>query len=399
MILLISLFSLFLPLDKIAVVVGEKIILESSVNEQVEAFIASSSDNIDRKEIRERVVDFLIEQEVLIHFAKKDTSLFVSSDQVNSVVSERLLFFKNQLGSVDALEEYFGVAYNDIKNILTSEAENMILADQFKQNLYSLISISNSEVEDFYISYKDSLPLTPFLYSYSCLEKKVSPDSSSLKDAYDLSSSVLGKIKNGEKSFESFYSLYQGGDLGLFRRGTFIPEFEEVAFSLAPGELSLPVLSSLGYHLIRLNSRVGEKIDASHILFPLQIKESDNIRVVNTLKDLSSAKYSSSQKDSIALKDKVVFGGVFNKAPEDQIPSSTLSILKNMPTDGSPSEVFKVDENIYSVVVLKEVFPPEKPDLYEYWSFIENLAFEKKFLDFYKHWYDKNKEKVYIKIY
>ena len=196
MILYISFFLLtfFFPLDKVSIIVGEKIILESAIAEQVDAFIASSKKAYNREEIRSRVVDYLVEQEVLIYLAKKDTSLSVSSDQVHKVVSERLSFFKEQLGSVSALEEYFGVPYLEIKNILTSEAENMILADSFKQNLFSMVSISNSEVEDFYVSYKDSLPLTPFLYSYSCFEKKVSPKDSAQQEAYLLANSVLRKI-------------------------------------------------------------------------------------------------------------------------------------------------------------------------------------------------------------
>ena len=143
MILYISFFLLtfFFPLDKVSIVVGEKIILESSIAEQVDAFIASSKKPYNTEEIRTRVIDYLIEQEVLIYFAKKDTSLSVSSDQVNNVVSERLSFFKEQLGSVGALEEYFGVPYLEIKNILTSEAENMILADSFKQNLFSPVKL------------------------------------------------------------------------------------------------------------------------------------------------------------------------------------------------------------------------------------------------------------------
>ena len=400
MILYISLFLLtfFFPLDKVSIVVGEKIILESAIAEQVDAFIASSKKAYNREEIRSRVVDYLIEQEVLIYLAKKDTSLSVSSDQVDKVVSERLSFFKEQLGSVSALEEYFGVPYLEIKNILTSEAENMILADSFKQNLFSMVSISNSEVEDFYVSYKDSLPLTPFLYSYSCFEKKVSPKDSAQQEAYLLANSVLRKIEKKESSFEDFYSVYQGGDLGLFKRGTFIPEFEKVAFSLKSGDFSSPVLSSLGYHLIRLNERVGEKIDASHILFPIEIKKSDNERVINSLKKLSNANYSLSDIDSIALKNSILHGGVFKKAPEDQIPPSILKSLKNLPLE-SFSDVFLSSENIYSIVFLKEVYPPEKPDLYEYWGFIETLALEKKFSSFYKKWYNKNKEKVYIKVF
>ena len=120
--------------------------------------------------------------------------------------------------------------------------------------------------------------------------------------------------------------------------------------------------------------------------------------MINSLKKLSNANYSLSDIDSIALKNSILHGGVFKKAPEDQIPPSILKSLKNLPLE-SFSDVFLSSENIYSIVFLKEVYPPEKPDLYEYWGFIETLALEKKFSSFYKKWYNKNKEKVYIKVF
>jgi peptidyl-prolyl cis-trans isomerase D len=47
----------------------------------------------------------------------------------------------------------------------------------------------------------------------------------------------------------------QGGDLGFFPRGRMLPEFEEVAFALEPGETSEPVETARGMHLIRLEER------------------------------------------------------------------------------------------------------------------------------------------------
>ena len=125
--------------DRVAAVVGNKIILESSVEEQVSVFLSSSSKK-DVVVLRKSVLDYLIEQEVLIYFAEKDSLLSVDGEQVSLIVGERLDFFKNQLGSVAALEQYFGTSFSEIRDILKKEAEGVFLADLFKRKLLSFIS-------------------------------------------------------------------------------------------------------------------------------------------------------------------------------------------------------------------------------------------------------------------
>ena len=389
--------SFCFPQDRVAAVVGDEIILESAVKEQVAAFLLNVDSGADSAEVREKVLDYLIEQEVLAYFANKDTLLQIEDSQIKSVVGERLDFFKNQLGSISALESYFGVEYLEIESLLKKEAKKMLLSDLFKRKLFSYISISSKEVEDFYYSYKDSLPLTPFLYSYSCLEVAASSNKEVLKRTRVLAESVLKDVYEGS-SFEQFYSVYSGGNLGLFRRGTFIQEFEELAFSLKEGEIGGPVLSSLGFHLVRLNRRVGEKIDASHILFPIKTTQEDidfSISYLDKTRDLFSL--GKTNFDSLSLSSLGSYGGVFAKAPETSVPKNILSSLKNQAI-GSLSEVLELEKNVFGLVLLKSVDTPAVPNLYDYWGFVENMALEKKFFSFYSDWYRKNKKDVYINI-
>ena len=68
---------------------------------------------------------------------------------------------------------------------------------------------------------------------------------------------IVKKLAEG-KTFEEMASKFskcpsgkRGGDLGEFGRGRMVPSFEEAAFALKPGEVSAPVRTQFGYHLIQ----------------------------------------------------------------------------------------------------------------------------------------------------
>lgn len=87
---------------------------------------------------------------------------------------------------------------------------------------------------------------------------------------------ILEEIKNG-LSFEEAASQYsscpskeRGGDLGFFGRGQMVPEFENASFSMAVGEISAPVQTQFGYHLIQLAEKEeGGVFDLDEISFDL----------------------------------------------------------------------------------------------------------------------------------
>ncbi|HET9453726.1 MAG TPA: peptidyl-prolyl cis-trans isomerase [Gemmatimonadaceae bacterium] len=65
-----------------------------------------------------------------------------------------------------------------------------------------------------------------------------------------------------------------GGNLGRGGRNRFVPEFETPAYALRPGQLSGPVLTPFGYHLIRVDEKKGDTLALRHIL--LRIQQSDS---------------------------------------------------------------------------------------------------------------------------
>ncbi len=79
-------------------------------------------------------------------------------------------------------------------------------------------------------------------------------------------------------------SADRGGVLGPTTRGQLVPEFEHVAFSIRPGEVSEPVLSPFGYHLIQVDSRRSDTVEARHILLRIEQGE-ESAREADRLAD------------------------------------------------------------------------------------------------------------------
>jgi peptidyl-prolyl cis-trans isomerase D len=95
----------------------------------------------------------------------------------------------------------------------------------------------------------------------------------------------------------------KGGDLGAAPKTAYVAEFSKAADALKPGEISAPVLSPFGYHIIRLDSRKGDTLSLHHILVPIQASDSASARVdrmADTLSRLAGANEDGSKLDAAA---------------------------------------------------------------------------------------------------
>jgi peptidyl-prolyl cis-trans isomerase D len=138
------------------------------------------------------------------------------------------------------------------------------------------IPVSDKEIETYYNEHKDEFKSDQSVnLSYVLFEKK--PSGADEEEAKKRLLDIKNEIEAGEdfaelaKDYsEDKTSAVNGGDLGWFAKGTMVPAFEQAAFSLKSGEISEPIKTQFGWHLIKVTDRriEGEKeeVKASHIL-------------------------------------------------------------------------------------------------------------------------------------
>jgi len=100
-------------------------------------------------------------------------------------------------------------------------------------------------------------------------------------------------------------SAVNGGDLGRGARGRFVPEFENAAYALQAGQISQPVLTPFGYHLIKVDERKGDTLALRHILLRVQPSDSATTaldRRADELSRLAAGQESAAKFDSAGMR-------------------------------------------------------------------------------------------------
>ncbi len=131
-----------------------------------------------------------------------------------------------------------------------SKVKDDVLIQYSVQKLINAVQIDSKEVQEYYEQHKDE-----FMTGDSVQASHI------LLDNETVAQEVLGKLNDGmtfeeaANVFSKCQSEQNGGDLGFFTRGKMVQEFEEVAFAMEVGEISQPVKTQFGYHIIKLVAR------------------------------------------------------------------------------------------------------------------------------------------------
>lgn len=269
-------------LDKIVAVVNDHIVLKSDVDQRTTEYLQGTRGAEFTQELWFEVLESVIDNYVLYEQAKID-SIVVSDDEVNRTMDQRIRQLVSQVGSEQALEEALGQSIVQIRAEYRNQFRQEMMVSRARDRKIRSIRITRSEVEEFYNSIPaDSLPLIPETVELNQIVVIPPARQEARQAAYQKAAALRDSLLNYGADFEELARNHSdgpgaanGGFIQLMPLTDLVSEYSAAAAALEPGQISEVVETRFGFHVIRLNRRVGDQIETNHILIQIQEEEVD----------------------------------------------------------------------------------------------------------------------------
>ncbi len=336
-------------IDGIAAVIGDEIILESDIEDQANYAKQQGANVGDKCDFMESILN----NKLLIYEAKKDTLIENRSAAIKEMAGNKY----NQILGQFPDEKAMLAAYKFRTSYEMKTAIEKIDADNYYgQQKYARITekadVTPNEVTDFYNQFRFQLPNVKDEVALSKISiyPKISEDHR--KEIIEKLNKIKQDIKNGD-SFENLARIYSedegsaalGGLYKNINMGQMVKPFEAAALNLQEGEISDPVESEFGFHLIQLVKRSGKKYDARHIL----IKSTPNAE------EIASAKKELENIRTMIIDKKISFKDAAFKYSDDKSNKFSAGIMTNNQDGSDKLEKLNLDPTIsYQIAGLKK---------------------------------------------
>ncbi|RSC92811.1 peptidylprolyl isomerase [Tenacibaculum singaporense] len=407
--------------DGVAVVVGKNIVLDSDIEKFKQEVELRSEGKVKISDCE--MLEELMQQKLLAHHAIID-SVTVSQSEIDSRVDRSIAFFTQEYGSEDKVVAAYG--FNDIEDLKKElgrvQRENLLIEKEQKK-ITENIDVTPEEIRIYFKGLQDKgeLPEIPAEVQLQQLVIKAEPTEEE-KDR------VINKLKEIKKEIENGASFklkaiinsedpgvaQNGGKYVITKDSPFIKEFKETAFSLDVNQISEPIKSAFGYHIIQLHKVKGNQREVSHIL--MQPEVSDD-KLKETKEEI--------EKIVADIKEgKITFEEAVKKYSEDEETKNSAGIIMNpytqeptfeltrMPPElfariselkkGDLSDVYydetREGEKMYKVILLKDKTDTHKADLVEDYVRMQEFALAKKKEEEITKWTKEKIQETYLKL-
>ena len=225
--------------------------------------VAGRGDHLDKlTQLRREAMDLMVEQE-LIRQAAEAEGIEVTGEEIDAALAEVSEPFETP-------EEFSRRLQSEgfTPDSYREHMERMLAAKKYLDGIRMRVAtVTDEELETYYrdnevrLTLPEQVRVRHILLTWKPMG--TTDDRAAIREQM---APILEQARSGA-DFAELASKYsddstasQGGDTGFFNRGQMVPAFEAVAFALQPGEVSDPVETAFGVHILRLEERQGARL-------------------------------------------------------------------------------------------------------------------------------------------
>lgn len=399
-------------LDKIVAIVGDEEIKLSDIKSQAYLFVQQDpKTNPDDPSFQRQILEQMINERLILIKARQD-SISVTDEEVNLRWDFQIKALIEHYGSASRIEAIYGMSLAQLKNTYKDEIRKSLLIEKMKEKKLGNITVTNREIKEFYERFKDTLPLIPDQVELYHIVKNLQSSNEIRSKKFELVQKIRDSIiKTG--NFQDFARRYSddrstapsGGELGWVARGSLLPEFEKIAFSLQKNEISKPFETPLGFHIVQLLNKNKDSILVRHILFKLTPTPDDIQAIKETLIQIRERVLNGESFEELAKKfsdneETRGSGGFFGKYSIDELPENIKETIDSL-KEGEVSYpiLYKTHpQESYHIIFKKKLIPRHKINPLTDYKELERYAIAYKQNQIYQKWVSELHQQIYWEI-
>lgn len=228
------------------------------------------------EELKGNIVEKLI-MERLVAKDAKNMNIVVTDEEIKEQMDQYIAIVEEQEKFDEFLE-----ANKLTKEFLKENLKKDLLFNKHNEAFLKDVKITDEEIENYFNSNKEDLVVVKASHI--------------LVKSEEDGKKVIDKLNAGEtfasvaatESIDSS-SAVQGGNLGYFKKGTYVNEFEQAAFALKVGETSKLVKTEVGYHVIKIEDR-KDTLETLKDDIILVLKDDKYLEKIQSLRDSAKVK-------------------------------------------------------------------------------------------------------------
>jgi len=406
-------------IDRVVAVVEDRAILLSEMEMEYRQYLfqnkISDLPADQEAQLRQQILDQLIADELLAIHADK-TGIEVPEEAVEDELSRAIEESRRSAGGDEAFErelEKAGLTFQQLRTQWKEKIRARYLVEQLlRGEVFKGVTVTDAELRAYYREHLDEFPKRPPTMKLAQIRIMPAVSEENSNASLERIQAVESKIEGGmtfEKAAEDYSedpSAKYGGSLGYIKLGDIgSPPFEKAAAKLLAGEVSPPVLSRFGWHLIKLEDVSGDQVKLRHILIKVETgdgqiagaaSQAEEIRkeILGGLDfSIAAAKYSSDEKTKNS-------GGVIDQEVNLEELSESNKYLLDMLREteiGEITPVIKEGDEFRIIKVLEK--NPGRPFTYqEAKPELENLLGQQKRMEKFGEYVHELKGVYYVDI-